>query len=133
MASAPADVGVSAVLMQLTSKWTFVLIAGAVVVLAFLVNRFAPKKRRRIGRVVTIFGLYLLSIGLAAALDAAGAHTWGARLHVVADLLEAFTVVNIAGLAVFDLALPAVKVDLVTLTSDLLIGLAYIAATIGVL
>jgi small-conductance mechanosensitive channel/CRP-like cAMP-binding protein len=133
MANAPADVGVSAVLMHLASRWTLVLIAGAVVLLAFLVNRFAPQKRRRIGRVVTIFFLYLLAIGTSAALDAAGAHTWARRLHVIADLLEAFTVVNIAGLAVFDLALPAVKLELVTLTSDLIIGLAYIATTIGVL
>jgi small-conductance mechanosensitive channel/CRP-like cAMP-binding protein len=133
MASAPADVGVTAVLVQLASRWTFVLIAGAVVVLAFLVNRFAPRKRRRIGRVVSIFALYLIAVGAAAALDATGASAWATRIHIVADLLEAFTVVNIAGLAVFDLALPAVKVDLVTLTSDLLIGLAYIATTIGIL
>src|SRR5262245_48132865 len=120
------DAGVSAILVQLASRWTFVLIAGAVVALAFLVNRFAPKKRRRIGRVVSIFALYLVAVGVAATLEASGAHAWAFRARVVADLLEAFTVVNIVGLAVFDLALPAMKVELVTLTSDLLIGLAYV-------
>src|SRR5262245_12816174 len=123
MGSAPADVGVSAVLVHLASRWTLVLIAAAVVFLAFLVNRFAPKKRRRIGRVVSIFALYLLAIGISAGLQATGAATWATRIRVLADLLEVFTVINIAGLAIFDLGLPAMKVELVTLTSDLIIGL----------
>jgi small-conductance mechanosensitive channel/CRP-like cAMP-binding protein len=132
-AGAPADAGISAVLMQLASRWTFVLIAIAVVVIAYLVNRFAPDKRRRIGRVVTIFALHLVAYGLCEAAKVAGAHEWAERLRILSELLEAFTVVNIGALAVFDLALPAVGVDVVTITSDLLVGLAYIATTIGVL
>ncbi len=133
MGVAPADVGVSAALMQLASRWTLLLIAGAVVVLAFLVNRYAPKKRRRIRRVVTIFALYLVAYGLAAALGAAGSPAWAERFRVVADLPASFTAANIAGLAVFDLAAPAVGIGLGSITRDLMIGLAYIAATIGVL
>ena len=79
------------------------------------------------------FALYILAFGAAAALHAAGAEVWAERLRILSDLLEAFTVVNIAGLAIFDLALPAIRVELVSITSDLLVGLAYMATTIGVL
>ncbi len=130
---APENDGVSAVLMRLASRWTFVLIAGAVVLLAFLVNRYAPEKRRRIGRVVVIFVLHLVAYGLCEAARVAGAHEWAERLRILSDLLEAFTIVNIGALAIFDLGLPAVGVDLVSITSDLLVGLAYVATTMGVL
>jgi small-conductance mechanosensitive channel/CRP-like cAMP-binding protein len=112
---------------------TFLLVGAAVVLLAFLVNRFAPKKRRRIGRVVTIFGFYLVATAVCAAFETGGAPRWASRVHLIADLLEAFTIINIAGLAVFDLTLPALRVEPATITTDLLIGLAYVAATIGVL
>ena len=129
----PADAGIAAVAMQLASRWTLILLAFGVTFVAFLVNRYAPKKRRRVRRVVIIFGLYVLAFGAAAALRAGGMHTWGARIHLVADLLEAFTVVNMVALAIFDIVLPALRVDLVTITSDLLVGVAYIVSTLVVL
>ena len=131
--SAPAEAGLTAALVQLASRWTFVLIAGAVILLAFLVNRFAPQKRRRIGRVVTIFVLHIVAFGLCQVAKATGASVWAERLYILSELLEAFTIVNIGALAIFDLALPAVGFDVVSITSDLLVGLAYIATTIGVL
>ncbi len=117
----------------LSSRWTLLLLALGVTFIAFLVNRFAPKKRRRIRRVVLIFALYVLSSGAYLALQAAGMHAWAGRLQLMADLLEAFTVVNILALAVFDIALPAARVELVAITSDLIVGIAYIASTLGVM
>ena len=52
---------------------------------------------------------------------------------LVAGVLAAFTCIELACLLVFDLFLPAVGVVLVTLTSDIVVGLAYVVAVFGVL
>lgn len=129
----PTPEGLSAALVRLGSRWAFVLIAGAVVAVAFLVNRFAPEKRRRVGRVVTLFALHILAYLLFEMSKAAGATAWAERLSILSEFLEAFTIVNLGALVVFDLALPKLGVELVTITSDLVVGVAYIATAIGVL
>ena len=119
--------------MKVASQWSFVLIAAGVTFVAFLVNRYAPKRRNHVRRVVIIFAIYLLTFGLSAGFNAAGLATWSQWLHVVSEMFESFTVINMAALVLFDVALPAAKVELVTITSDLIVGFAYIVATILVL
>jgi small-conductance mechanosensitive channel/CRP-like cAMP-binding protein len=117
----------------LSARWIALLLGGGLVLVAWLINRFAPKYRRRIRRVVIMFVLYLLALGVAASLRALHAEPWAYRALVVTDLLELFTIINLFGLAIFDLAFPVMNVDLVSITSDLLVGFAYIVATIAVL
>jgi small-conductance mechanosensitive channel len=114
-------------------RYAFALIGVAVIVGAALVNRFAPQKRHRVRRVVILYALYFLALGLEHGLAAIGSATWSARLTHVAAILEAFSVVNIVALGVFDLALPALRVAVVSITSELLVGMAYVVATLGVL
>jgi small-conductance mechanosensitive channel/CRP-like cAMP-binding protein len=114
-------------------RFAFALIGVAIVALAAIVNRFAPQKRHRVRRVVILYVLYLLAFGAQNGLAAIGAHAWAGRVVHVAAILEAFSLINIVALTVFDLTLPALRVAVVSITSDLLVGLAYIVATLGVL
>lgn len=132
-AAQAAEEGVAAVLTRLAERWSFVLVGAALIFVSYLVNRFAPRKRVLIRRVLILFGLYLFSFGLAVGLNAAGFVRAGGTLKVVAVVFEAFTIINLAALAVFELALPAMRVELVSITSDLITGLAYIVTLIWVL
>ena len=117
----------------LTSHWGVLFLTGAVVVLAFLVNRFAPKKRKHIRRTVIMLLLYLAALGASFALRFLGVQQWSVNLHALSELLAVIVAINVAGLAVFDLALPAINVELATILVDLAVGAAYILATLAVL
>ena len=128
----PVDAELALFLQRLASKWAVVLVGGAVVLIAYLLNRFAPQKRKRIRRTLILFGLYLVAYGLAVGCRTAGASLWAERIQLASDLLEAFTIVNLFALAVFDLLLPKASVELVSITSDLAVGIAYIIATLAI-
>jgi small-conductance mechanosensitive channel len=118
------------VLERLAAHTAFILIGGGLVAIAYLVNRFAPKKRTRIRRVVLFFCAYLFAALASAILHVTGpVRLWGA-MHLGENLLEAFTIINLLAVAVFDLTLPLLEVTLVSLTSDILVGIAYIVATV---
>jgi small-conductance mechanosensitive channel/CRP-like cAMP-binding protein len=123
---------VRAFLDRLDAHVEFILIAGGLVGLAYLINRFAPQKRRRIRRCVILFGAYLLAVIVASALHVAGfARVW--RIcHIAAELLEAFTAINLMAVALFDVALPRARIEVGALASDLVVGLAYVVSTIVV-
>jgi small-conductance mechanosensitive channel/CRP-like cAMP-binding protein len=120
-------------LTRLAVHGSFILIAGGLVFVAYLVTRFAPSERRRIRRVVILFGLTLATVVVSSFLHVVGSiHLWHAT-HVAAETLEAFTAVNLAALAVFDVLLPAIKMQAAAMASDLIVGLAYLAATVFIL
>lgn len=125
--------GFAAVLERLADRWGFVLLGGSLVFVSYLVNRYAPQKRVRIRRVVILFGLYLVAFGVAVGLGAAGFVRLGNGVRVVASVLQAFTIINLIALALFELALPAMRVDLLSITTDLLTGVAYIVTLIWIL
>jgi small-conductance mechanosensitive channel len=108
----------------------FMLIAGALVFLAYLINRFAPKKRRRIRRVALLFGAYLFAVIVSSILHILGFGTVWRAAHFVAGLLEAFTAINLVAVALFDFALPGVEIEVAALASDLVVGAAYLVATL---
>lgn len=112
--------------------WAVGLFA-AVVVTATLVNKFAPAFRARLRRVVILYGVYVVCVGAHLALAALGVPTWPGRLEVAAELLKAFTVVNVVATVGFTVVLPRSGVSLPTIAADLLVGLGYILATVGVL
>jgi small-conductance mechanosensitive channel/CRP-like cAMP-binding protein len=121
------------VLERLAAHSGFILIAGGLVFIAYLINRFAPEKRKRIRRVVLIFFAFLASAVVSATMHVLGpVRVWEA-FHLTENLLEAFTIINLVALAVFDLGLPLLKVSLLSLTSDIIVGLAYLAAVVLVL
>jgi small-conductance mechanosensitive channel/CRP-like cAMP-binding protein len=106
------------------------------VLVAALINRFARAKRGRIRRAVV---LYVLFLGLAGTeqllvhVPVAPIASWAEHAHLVGGLFAAFTSVELAGLLVFDLLLPALGVSVLTITSDLVVGFAYVFAAFGVL
>ena len=93
-----------AFLDRLDAHVEFILIAGGLVGLAFLINRFAPQQRRRIRRLVILFGLYLLAVVVSSALHVAGFLRIWQVCHFVAELLEVFTAINLLAVALFDVA-----------------------------
>jgi len=118
------------IIERLASHGAFILIGGGLVLTAYLINRFAPQKRKRIRRVVLIFAVYLLAAVVSAVLHVVGPEAWWRFFHVLEDLLEAFTIINLGALAIFELALPLAGVTLVSITSDILVGIAYIVTTV---
>jgi small-conductance mechanosensitive channel/CRP-like cAMP-binding protein len=119
--------------VALSEHWLILLLGVGVVLTAFLINRFAPQKRRRIRRLIVLYSLYLVAAGLRLLLELAHQDVWGGRAAVVASLFEAFILINFVAMALFDVALPVVRVQVATIASDLVIGLAYIVATLLVL
>ncbi len=118
---------------RLGAHASFILTAGGLVFVAYLVNRFAPTERRRIRRVVILFGLTLCMVVISSALHVAGSRQLWHATHIAAEMLEAFTGVNLVALAIFDVFLPAIKMQAAAIASDLLVGLAYLATTIFIL
>src|SRR5690606_35635045 len=108
-------------------------IFAAIVVVAALVNKLRPTHRTQVRRLVILFALHVVALGVVHACNAAGHVVWGSRMIVVAELLQAFTIVNLAGTAIFSVLLPATGVVLPMIASDLLVGLGCVVATLGVL
>ena len=112
--------------------WVLGLFAG-VIATAAIVNAVAPTQRIRVRRIVILFVVYLGCLGVHYALEASGSAK-GARLMLIAaELLQAFTLVNIIGTVGFSVALPKLGVGFPMIASDLVVGIGYIVATIGVL
>lgn len=112
--------------------WPLGLLA-AVVATAALVNGLAPAFRSRVRRVVVLFAVYLLAIAAHHAIAAVGSEVWAQRLLLVANLLQAFTLVNVIATVTLSVVLPKTGVTLPMIATDLLVGFGYILATIGVL
>ncbi|MBX3185459.1 MAG: mechanosensitive ion channel family protein [Labilithrix sp.] len=106
---------------------------AAVICTAVLVNALAPQRRTHLRRVVILFFVAVAVLGLHYALATLGARVWADRLLVAAELLLAFTSVNIVATLAFSVGLPRAGVNLPMIASDLLVAVAYIFATLGVL
>lgn len=112
--------------------WALGLFA-AISVIAALVNRLNAAHRSRVRRVVILYILYVVALGGYFALNAAGEAVWSTRLLVTAQLLQAFTVVNVGAATLFSVILPRTGVTLPMIAGDLLVGVGYLVATLGVL
>jgi len=104
-----------------------------VVLLAFLVNRFARQKRAHVRRTAITLFLYVVAIGVYEIARAVDFPRLTSATDVLADILGSFTCISIVSVAVFDLALPAVRLDPARIIVDLAMGLAYIVTTFVVL
>jgi len=118
--------------MKTELVWALGLFA-AVILTASLVNKFAESHRPRLRRVVILYVVYVVALGAFFALSAFGSETWARRLLVAAELLQAFTLVNVVSMLGFSVALPRSGVTVPMIATDLAVGLGYILATLGVL
>ena len=118
--------------MQTDAIWTAGLFV-AIVILAGLVNRYRPDQRTQVRRVVILYLLHVLALGAFHGLHVLGETTWANRFLIGSELLKAFTLVNLGATLVFSVLLPAAGIMMPLIASDLLIGVGYIASTLGVL
>ncbi|HTQ48706.1 MAG TPA: mechanosensitive ion channel family protein [Polyangiaceae bacterium] len=117
-------------------EWGFALLGAALVLVALLVNLVAPQRRRRIRYALFLYGLFLAASGASALLSHLSAPTlasWGEHVRLVGDICAAFLVVNLIVLVLFDVALPALGVRPAAITGDVVVGLLYLFAGLGVL
>ena len=105
-------------------------ILAAVVVTAFLVNRFAPKKRRlmRSGVIGALLYLFAYAVSLALAIAAAPAPAGIAA--EIAEFLGLVTVLNLGALVLFDLGLAALGVSVAPFLGSLMVVIGDVAAVV---
>src|SRR5690242_10755118 len=89
----------------------------AIVIVAALVNRYRPTQRIQVRRVVILFVLYLAAHAGHFACSIAGETVWASRLEVGAELIQAFTIVNLTATGIFSVLLPATGVLLPTIAA----------------
>lgn len=112
--------------------WEPVALLLALLIFLPLARRFGRRRRIRVSRPLLLFGLHVLCAAIAQLLHSAGLHDSVEWIHVAQHLLASFVVVSLGSLLVFDLLLPAVGVEMVALSSDLLTGLGYGMAAFAV-
>ncbi len=116
----------------IAARWELLVLAAALLLLALLYNRFARERRHRLRRVLYVFGLYAVAAVAGPLTRWVGLAHWPERLTIATDLLEAFTLIGILGLALFDLVLVRARMAPPQIVPDITIGIAYVVATIGV-
>jgi small-conductance mechanosensitive channel/CRP-like cAMP-binding protein len=106
--------------------WVPFLLGIAVVVVSYLIGRFARHRRLALRRLLVVFLFYVASIGLSvlASWTASPRATFWA--HLASGVAEFVLVVNLTALLAFDLALPALGLKLASIVSDVVIGAAYL-------
>lgn len=112
--------------------WTVGLLVGAVVTAA-AVHALAPEQRLRVRRIVILFLLYASALAIHFGLLASGSEHRAGYFLVAAQLLQAFTLINIVTTLGFGVLLPRIRLTLPLIATDLLVGLGYIITTLGVL
>ena len=108
-------------------------LAVVVVLLAFLVNRFARDKRKHVRRTAITFVFYLVMLGTHVAMAAGHLPRAEAVVAVLVDVLGALTIINILRIGIFDLVLPAVRFEPARIILDLAMGVAYVVAIFVIL
>lgn len=117
-------------------EWGFALLGAALVLVALLVNLFAPQRRRRIRYALFLYLIVLVTTGVSAVLGHLSAPTlasWGEHVRLIGDVCAAFLIVNLLVLLLFDLALPGLGIRPGAITGDVVVGALYLFAGMGVL
>jgi small-conductance mechanosensitive channel/CRP-like cAMP-binding protein len=110
--------------------WIPLGLGAAIVLLGLLLARLAPRRRRALGRSAVLFVAALLVLAFAAISSSMGADRWVGRAAFARDFLEILIVINLAAAILFDLALPAVRIRLANIVSEMAVGLAYVGAVL---
>ncbi|MFT3699541.1 MAG: mechanosensitive ion channel family protein [Kofleriaceae bacterium] len=104
----------------------------ALVITAALVNRFIPATKSRLRPITILLILYFISLAGYHVLEHSGEPDWARRVLIAAQVMRVLVVVSLAGTLIFRLALRGIGVVVPTIASDLLVGIAYIIAVVGV-
>ena len=115
------------------SPWTLLILAAALVILAAIIGKVAPRKRKRIKRATLLFMLYLTMFMVAAVLQKVHAEGWARRVWFLADLFEVLIVIDLVAILLFDLILFGLRIEVANIVHDIALGAAYILAFIGIL
>jgi small-conductance mechanosensitive channel/CRP-like cAMP-binding protein len=118
------------------TTWGFAALGGLFVLVAALVNRFAPHRRRRLRVALVLYVLFLAGTAMVFGLRHIPSPTttgWSEHVRLVTELLGAFAIVNLVALAVFDVVMPLLGFASVAITGDVIVGFAYVFAGLGVL
>lgn len=102
-------------------------------VVAFLVGRFAPERRKFLRIGVIFFLLHLCCVSVAAVFSLAGAGDWSERARSVGVFFLQAQYIHLTALSVFFLVLPRAKLDVPDILRDLVIGVAYFIALMAML
>src|SRR5262249_52333074 len=89
------------------------------------------KKRRHIRRSAILALLYLVACGTWIGLGLVDQPSAARTAREVGELLGVLTAVNLGALTLFDLALPAIKIELATILSDIGVGVMYLVAALA--
>jgi small-conductance mechanosensitive channel/CRP-like cAMP-binding protein len=115
------------------SPWTLLILASILVILAALVKKVDPRRRKRIRRASILYMLYLTTFVFAATLALVNAQGWARRVWFLADLFEVLVIIDFVAILLFDLVLVALRIEVANIVHDLALGAAYILAFIGIL
>ena len=115
---------------HLATGVSLAFIVPAVVVVAFLINRFAPKKRRHVRDTAVAALLYVFSFGASWVLELAGAAAAATVARELAEFFGLVTAINLGVLVFFDLGLSALHVSFAPFVASLMVGLGDVAAVV---
>jgi small-conductance mechanosensitive channel/CRP-like cAMP-binding protein len=118
------------------ATWGFAALGALLVLVAGLVNRFAPHRRRRLRIALVLYVLFLVGTAIAFGLrhvPSPATTGWSEHVRIVTELLGSFALVNLLALAVFDVLMPLLGFASVAITGDVIVGFAYVFAALGVL
>lgn len=111
--------------------WGSALIVGLVLTAA-AINRFAPTTKSRLRPVTILIILYLVSLTGYHILERAGELDWARRVLIATQVIRVLAVISLASTIIFRLVLRSIGVVVPTIASDLLVGVSYIIAVVGV-
>jgi len=115
------------------SPWTPAMLGAALILLAAIIGKAAPRKRRRIRRATILFMLYVTTFLVAAALQSLHAEGWSRRTWFLCGLFEVLVVIDLVAILLFDLIMLTLRIEIANIVHDLSLGAAYLLALVGML
>ncbi|MBS2023261.1 MAG: mechanosensitive ion channel family protein [Deltaproteobacteria bacterium] len=115
------------------SAWTPMILGVLLVLMAALINKLNPKKKRRIRRVTIFLGIYVTTFAFAVLLHTVSAEGWSRRVWQLADLFEILIVIDLLAILLFDVLLLALKIEVANIVHELTLGVSYILAFIAMM
>lgn len=126
--TASASAGPPPAVFRFATIESIIAIGLSVVFVAFLTNRFAPEKRRRMRQPAITALLYLASFSVTIVLRPLGISTALRVAHEFAEFFGLVTAVNVGALVLFDLGLSALGIRPAAFIGSLMVVIGNVAA-----